>query len=176
MFMKRLLPEILVILFPYSIVFLIYSVTNSSVMESLFDNNIYLGLLYLCVFWMAAFISAVLVCVRNISQKRDPMELAWTNMIIKLVHIPAYLFIFVVGLICVITIFTIPVSICLAILDCAAIVLSGLAGASAVKRCHEEGALSAGEAVAFGILQFVFCADVVISVVVFVKAKNRRAG
>lgn len=174
--MKRLLPEILVILFPYSIVFLIYSVTNPSVMESLFDNNIYLGFLYLYIFWMAAFVSAVLICIRNISQKRDPLELARTNMILKLVHIPAYLFIFVVGLICVLTIFTIPVSVCLAVLDCAAIALSGLAGASAVKRCHEEGALSTGEAAAFGVLQFIFCVDVVISVVVFVKAKKRQAG
>lgn len=170
--MKKLLPCIFIILFPYLIGFLIYSLFNPVFMEFIFQNNIYLGLFYLFIFWSIALISAIIISGNSVSNKRDAVELAWVNMIIKLVQIPAYLFIFVVGLVCMITIFTFMISFFLMLLDCAAIILSGLIGVSAIKRSKEEGILSGKEMIFHGILQFIFCGDVVSSILVFRKVKR----
>lgn len=95
-------------------------------------------------------------------------------MMIKLISIPAYLVIFVLGVIFMFMIFTFAISIVLMILDGMAIVLSGLIGVSAVKRSHDEKAISTVEMVIHGILQFIFCADIVSSILVFYKAKKKK--
>lgn len=140
-------------------------------MEHLFHNNFFQGLLYLCIFGLIALISAVCLCISNLVRKGDALELARTNMIIKLVQIPAYFLIFVIGFICMITIFTIGISLVLMLLDCASILFSGLVGVSAVKRCHGDNILSTNETVLHGILQFLFCADIVSAIIVYRKAK-----
>lgn len=169
--MKKLLPFTFIILFPYLIIFLIYSLFNHTIMEILFQNNIYVALLYLFIFWFIALVSAIAICANNLAYKGNALELTRINMIIKLSQIPAYLLIFVAGLACILTIFTFAISFVLMILDCAAIILSGLVGVSAVKRCHSEGILSTKGMVLHGILQFVFCADLVSAIIVFRKAK-----
>lgn len=171
--MKKTLPYIFIILFPYCIGLLICSLFNQSLMKYLFHDNFYLGLLYLCAFWLIAFISSMILCINNLVRRRDAIDLARTNMIVKLIQIPAYLFIFVAGLMCMLTIFTIAISFVLMFLDGASIILSGLVGVSAVKRNHAEGILSGKEMVLHGILQFIFCADIASSIIVFRKAKVR---
>lgn len=169
--MKKLLPYAFIILFPYLIVFLIYSLFNPFLMQCLFNNDIYFGLLFLCVFWFISLVSAIVICTKNLTRKRDALEFARTNMIIKLVQIPAYLLIFVIGIICLFTIFTFGISIILMILDCASIILSGLVGVCAVKRSHASGILSTKKVILHGILQFIFCADIVSSIIIFRRTK-----
>lgn len=55
-----------------------------------------------------------------------------------------------------------------------AALLTGLIGVAAVVRCRSGHALSKKSSVVNGILQFVFCADVVSAVVVFVQASRRH--
>lgn len=169
--MKKILIHIFIILFPYFIVFLICSLFNKSLMKYIYHNNFYLGLLYLFAFWLIAFISAIIISINNLVNKADAVETAKINMVIKLVQIPAYLFVFVAGILCLLTIFTFALTFILAILDCASIVLSGLIGVSAVKRSYSDGSLSKPEMVIYCILQFVFCVDVISSIIVFRKTK-----
>ena len=75
------------------------------------------------------------------------------------------------------TIFTFAISVILMDLDVMSIILSGLIGISAVKRSYDNEAISAGEMVLYSILQFVFCADVIVSIIVFHKSKKKsKAG
>lgn len=94
-------------------------------------------------------------------------------MILKLSQIPAYITLFVIGLGCLLTIFTFGISFTLVLFDCMAILLSGVAAVPAVVNGAKEGKLTMAEAVVSGILGFVFCADAVCAV--FVYMKTRRA-
>lgn len=76
------------------------------------------------------------------------------------------------GLLCAFTIFTIGFSIVLAILDGISIGMTGLIGAFGVQKAYRTGQLSWKEGLLHGILQFVFCADVVSIVALYLKIKN----
>lgn len=172
MTMRKLLPAILIILYPYCIVFLLFSIfSDSFIMEHFFLNNIFVALLYLGAVWLAALISAIIIYNRNLTRKKDALELARMSMLIKLIQIPAYTIILIPALICMITIFTIGISFLLVLLAAGSILLSGLIGLSAVKRCYEEGILSRAELHFHDIQQFLFYYDVVSSSKVFQRAK-----
>lgn len=94
-------------------------------------------------------------------------------MVVKLIQIPAYLAIFVLGVLFFISIFTYVFSIFFILYDAAAILLTGLIGVAAVIRAHAEGRATDAFAVINGILQFIFCVDVVSSIVVYVRARKK---
>ncbi|NDO47155.1 hypothetical protein [Clostridium sp. MD294] len=170
--MKKLLPVSFIILFPYSIVLLIYSLFHTTLMKYLFHNNIYTGFFYICIFWLISFINAICIFIKNITHKRNALQLAKINMIIKLIQIPAYIVLFIVGIACMFTIFTFGISFVLLALDCASIFLSGLIGLSAVKQNYTEGIFSIKELFLHSILQFIFCADVISAIILFRKSKS----
>lgn len=170
--MKKLLSVSFIILFPYSIVLLIYSLFHTALMKYLFHNNIYIGIFYICIFWLISFINAILFCIKNVIYEKNALELAKINMTIKLIQIPAYLFLFIIGIACMFTIFTFAISFILLALDCASIFLSGLIGVSAVKQNYTDSILSIKQAIFYSILQFIFCIDVICSVVLFKKSKT----
>lgn len=170
--MKKFVPAISIVLFPYAIAFVLYCIFSGFLMESVFQNNAYLCLLILIIIWVVALICAVSISARSLVRKWNFVELSRANMLIKTISIPAYLVIFVIGTACMLTIFTVAISVILMILDVMAIVLSGLIGISAVKRSYDSKAISANEMILYGVLQFVFCADVVTSIIVFRKSKK----
>lgn len=170
--MKKFVPTVSIVLFPYAVAFVLYCIFSGFLMESIFQNNAYLCLLLLIIIWVIALICAVPICAVSLVRKWDFVELSRVNMLIKTISIPAYLFIFVFGLACMLTIFTFGISIVLLVLDAMAIVLSGLIGISAVKRSYDNKAISVKEMILYGILQFVFCVDVVVSIILFRKSKK----
>jgi len=109
----------------------------------------------------------VAVFIKGVTKKKKSLEILRFNMIIKLIHIPAYLLIFVVGLICSLGILTIGITIVLMILDGMTIILSGLIGLGGVISSLREDKLSIKKAVMHGILQFVYCADIISSIVIY---------
>lgn len=143
-------------------------------MHSVFQSNGFLLLLAVLLFWVVSLGCAVATCVMSLARKWDSYELARANMILKLIPVPAYILIFLIGCAFLITIFTFAISVILMLLDGMAIVLSGLIGVAAVKRNHSDKILSTKEMVVHGILQFVFCADVVSAIVVFYKARRAK--
>ena len=163
--MKKLFLAIFIILFPYSIVLLITSLFHTTLMKYLFHNNIY-------TLWIIALISAIFICIKNIINNNNALETAKINMIIKILQIPAYIFIFIIGLACLFTIFTFGISFLLITLDCASIFLTGIIGVSAVKCNYTEKILSSKELFLYSILQFVFCADIVSAVILYQKSKS----
>ena len=118
--------------------------------------------------WLVGLAGALLIFL---SRKHwTARELALANMLIKLIHIPSYMFWFIFGIAMIL--FMGPVWAFL--MDAMTIALSGLAGLAAVLRCRAEGRLTTGAAVVSGILQFVFCADVFSAIWVYIKSRKEK--
>jgi len=170
--MKKYLPLTLVILFPYMIIFAIVCIFTGFLMETVFGYNVFVLIAALLILYIAAFICSAVVFIRSLVKKRSAIELLRMNMIIKLVHIPAYVLIFLLGFAFFMTIFTFAFTIALMILDVMTIVLTGLLGLSGVIRGYSENKLSQNAAIVHGILQFVFCLDVASAIIAYRKAKK----
>lgn len=118
------------------------------------------------LFWLVglAGAAALLFLRKNWSVR----ELALTNMLVKLIQIPAYLFWFGMGVL----LFLFMGPVLAFVIDVMAIILTGLVGLAAVLRCRKEGFLTGGQAVLYGITQFLFCVDVVSAIILYVKTKE----
>ena len=110
----------------------------------------------------------------GLAKKWDAKKVALANMIVKLIQIPAYVVTFLLGVIFILTIFTYALSFLLVLFDCLTIILTGLTGACAAIRSYKEQKTTIAFSVANGILQFIFCADVVCSILLFVKCKTQK--
>lgn len=88
--------------------------------------------------------------------------------ILSMKHLPYIpIAIFVVGLASLLTIFTAGISIVLWLLDVFTIIISGTIGLSGIIRALREHRLTGKEALIHGLLQFVFCADVISSIIAY---------
>lgn len=169
--MRRYFQLLLVILFPYLVVLALVCIYKGYFMETVFHNNAYPFLIALIVLYVTALVCSVAVFINSLVKKWNAQELLCINMVIKLIHIPAYLLIFFIGLASLITIFTFAISIFLMFLDGMTILLSGLIGLGGVIRSLKENKLSKRAAVIHGILQFVFCADIISSIIIYKTVK-----
>ena len=109
---------------------------------------------------MVAFISAAMSFATSFKKSNDTLSLLRTNLIIKLIHIPAYVMLFIMGLLSTITTFTIGFALIVILLDIMIIILSGLVGLGAISKAMMEKRLSKEDVFLHGALQFVFCLDV----------------
>ena len=122
-----------IVLVPYLALFTLATVFFSTkspffkyIMESVFDSNaLYLiaALLLYCI--LTGMLSIVCFFV-SIYKKWDAISLAKTAMIMKLAQVPAYVLVFALGALFVITIFTVPISIGLFVIDCLSVFMTGL--------------------------------------------------
>lgn len=106
----------------------------------------------------------------SIWRKWDFRQVALCNMLVKLIQIPAYISIFFLSVLCFSMLFTIGIAVVLLLFDCASILLTGLIGVVAIIRCRSSNVISKKFSIVNGILQFVFCVDVISAIVIFVKA------
>lgn len=165
-----LLPSAIV---PYSLLFALYCIFSGFLMESLFRSSIFVVLLYISVLFVIALLCNIIFFALSISRKWPSEQIALANMMIKLIQIPAYVLIFILGVIFSISIFTYAFSFFFVIFDFLTIFLTGLIGVSAVVRCYRDGKVSEEFSVVNGILQFVFCVDVISAGTVFIKSKSK---
>lgn len=77
-------------------------------MEKVFNNNVWslIGLVLLLVFLVIIF--TVIYFILCLLKAFDPVSLAKTAIIVKLLQIPSYVVIFILGLLFLIAIFTVP--------------------------------------------------------------------
>lgn len=162
-----------VILFPYTLLFALCCLYTGFLMEPVFQNNGYLLLLALALCFVVAAVFAVIVAVGAIARASDGVCMARLTMVIKFCHVPAYVAIFVLGILFTLSVWGILFVVVFVLFDCAAIGMTGLIGAAAVYRNYREKHLPAGSSVLFGIVQFVFCADLVACVMSY--ARSRKA-
>ena len=144
------------------------------VMEVVFCSNaLYLIAAFLICCFVVAVFSVVCFFV-SIYKKWDCVSLAKLFMIVKLIQIPAYVLIFVLGVFMAITVFTIPFSIALFLFDCFSLALTGIGVVSAAINAIRQGVSTPKELFWLAIAQFFFCVDVVASIVLYVKLKKLK--
>ena len=118
---------------------------------------------------------SVLCLIFGLKGNWDALSVAKTTMIIKLLQIPAYLVIFLLSLIFIITIFTFGFVIAFAFFDYLTLLMSGMLGILAVVQAIRNGKVSLKKSWWVILLQFIYCADVVAAVIFYVKLKKVKA-
>lgn len=164
----KLLPYIPIAILPYPLVAVLITLFSGWLPDAP-EGTVLLGalLVTLIVIYGISFLVSLIVSGYNLVSGRNPEAILRITMIIKLIHIPAYIAIFVVGLASLITIFTAGISIVLWLLDVFTIIISGTIGLSGIIRALREHRLTGKEALIHGLLQFVFCADVISSIIAY---------
>lgn len=126
------------------------------------------------LFNLYAAFSVIANLVAAVRGKRAAGELAKANRMIKLAHIPAYVFHFALGILgLVASVWGIGLILWAIVIDFLTIILSGTVGLSASLCARREGLLTNGESVAYAVLSFVYCADVAAAIVFCGKLKKR---
>lgn len=162
------------ILFPYTLLLALCCLFSDFLREMLLRNNILALLLPLIFCFALSCACALTFCIGSIRNKSPGREMAKRNMLVKLWQIPAYLVIFACGWIaCLFSIWGGGFILAFFLYDCATIAMSGLIGAAAVIRNFREHRLTAARALLLGWLQFVFCADIIACILLYLHAKRQ---
>lgn len=162
--MKKYLSLFFVVIFPYIPVIL--STINGLPFRFTLWSSV--------VLYFIAFAASMANLFLSVYKSRDFRELALFNMIIKLLHIPAYLILFFIGFAGLLSIKFVAITLIVFLYDCCVMLLSGLVGISAALRAKAEGRINTGWTVFFCISSFVFCIDVILAVVLFIEANNKK--
>lgn len=170
--MKLYLPALLTALFPYSLLAIFHCLFSGFLMDTVFRNNALFCLAALAVCFLIALVSVIALCILGCRASVPPDRRALLVMGIKLIQIPAYAALFVLGALFLATIFTIPFTLFIVFWDVVTIILSGAVGAVFLRKNYCAGCLNHTEWIVHTVLQFVFCADVVSTVIVFRKLKQ----
>jgi len=176
---KLFLISIPIVLVPYLALFALATVFFSTdlpffnyIMESVFDSNALYLIAALFLYCILTGMLSIVCFFVSIYKKWDAISLAKTAMIMKLVQVPAYVLIFALGAVFVITIFTIPFSIGLFVIDCLSVFMTGLFVVSSVIATIKSNTFTLKEVIWVILLQFIFCADVISSIVFYIKLKR----
>ncbi|MCI9526552.1 MAG: hypothetical protein HFH37_06505 [Lachnospiraceae bacterium] len=132
--------------------------------ERLFFNNVYVLLGFILLDGIIVYILDMLFLLMARNGRWTSQELAKTNMMVKLIQIPAYLFLFAVGLLCCVMIFTIGISFALLLLDIFSIGMTGLFASAAFHALRKEQKISGKMQVFYSLASFLFCVDIVIAI------------
>lgn len=143
------------------------------IMDRIFGGN---GLLIIAAVLLFSFLAAVLstICfLLSIRQEWNALSLAKTAMIVKLLQMPAYVLIFILGVTLLTTVLAIPISFSLFVLDCLALVLTGLLTAAAATNAVRQQVVTWKECGWIVAIQLIFCADVVAAILLFSILKKK---
>ncbi len=107
-----------------------------------------------------------------LSRKDDPYDLVRAAFLVKLVHIPAYISVFIFGAMAAIMIFmTLPLILMLILFDCIVLFFSSSLSVFALAKNIKNNKILS---IAALICQFFFCADVISMFVLWIVSKNQR--
>lgn len=140
--------------------------------EYCFGNSIVTPLVILFILGIVLFLLNIVNCIKILRSKDDAGDIVKLHFIVKIIQVPAYVLIFIVGLMCMITIFTIGITIVLMLLDMFSVVLTGIYGLAAFQKMKKEETIDQTTQVIWSVGSFVLCVDVAIAVMAFLKEKR----
>lgn len=165
-----------VALFPYILLAGLACLYSTEIMEGVFGSNGYALVAVVAAFIPVCGAFAVILGVMTALGRISGPFAAALSMAIKLVQIPAYIVIFVMGIIFSITVFGIPFVIIFVVYDICSIAMTGLVGACAMYNNFRSGNLPLLNAALFAVCQFIFCVDIVFAIIAFVTVKKKAKG
>lgn len=175
--MKKYLLSIPVMLYPYTLIVGLVCLYTPEIMEGVFAGNGFLLIAALFACAAVAFAFALGVAVSLLLKGGDALSATRLTLVLKIVHIPAYIVIFLLGVLFTLSIWGIIFVVVFVLTDIAAIIMTGMYGAAAAFRCRAQGLIGTGEAIALGVCQFIFCIDVasiIVQCVLIRKGAERR--
>lgn len=107
-------------------------------------------------------------------RKESELKAIKAALILKLVQVPAYVGIFCLGLMCMLTIFTIPVILVLSALDFVSLCICNVISLPAIVKCRKSQMISKSTFVISSIVQFVFCLDIISIFAIYIKTKKQK--
>jgi hypothetical protein len=143
----------------------------SMIMESVFNNNALILIGVLFIYCIAVVNLSCIYFFVSINKSRDALAVAKTGMIIKLVQIPAYVLIFILSVFFIFNIFTMPFTFGLFVIDCLSVFTTDLLIFSSVLISIKNEDIVFKDVTLLVFLQFVFCLDVIASVILYRKLK-----
>lgn len=170
--LRKILPMILLI-WPYILFIPIMIEMNTEQMKSTFIS---LYIIFTVIIYIANIVNA---CVYE--GQDDYYQLAFWDMIIKLIHIPFYILIFMIGLgflmasVVPVFVFLTPMIISiLLIIDLFLMVTSSMYGVNAIIHARQQNVVSKRWGSGYMILHFIFVLDMMSAIIIFIKFKKLR--
>lgn len=168
--MKRFLRVLPLAFYPYAylVVILVIVVTNGSDKQDLVEDiMLYLALIYNAYVLIYVIINSFVTA----SKKYNIKTVAAMNLFVKGIQIPAYIFHFIMGM-CgmMMSVWGLGFIAFAIIIDLITIILTGINSIGCTVKMCREGAINKRQAFFMGIGCFIYCIDVVIAVIYFIKA------
>ncbi len=136
----------------------------------LFHNSVFVPLILLLLFGAVMYILNIIFMIQARNGCFHATDFARANMIVKFILLPVYIFIFMIGILCMVMIFTIVISFLLLLLDALSIGLTGLFAIAAFHNLNREGMITRKAQFIYSIASFLFCVDVIIAVIGYRKS------
>ena len=162
------------------ILLLVFTQGNSVVdwlWENAFGNSVFTPVGWILLYELTMFLVTSVLTVKSFGKaycvdKKTALSLAKVQMIVRLLQIPAYAAIFIAGVIGVLTIFTIGISLVLAVFDVFSIITTGIASLAVYRGMYKAGLINSKEQGLYSVLSFIYCLDVIVAVVSYQKGRN----
>lgn len=170
-------------IYPYFLLIAVLLFFNNISNNEGFNGSIVISIIiFIVIMYLLSLFSSIYFSITCVSRNIDSKKVLFNNMIIKLMHIPTYLVVFIIGMGVIPIIFpffytiviVLPIIIILVIIDILIIILSGPVGVAGLIQAYREKKLTKVVTVINCILQFVFCLDVISAVVVYIKVYRCR--
>lgn len=159
----------LIMIFPY-FPFLSSKVKFLDVIwEKVFDYNAYIPMGIIVGLVFITFILNIVYFVKSLKSKDDTAK---SNMVVKLINIPAYIVLFLTSIVCLITIFTFIISFLLGIFGYICLIMTGLYAVSTYKKLKDKNIISKKEFIIFSILSFIYIADIIVAIIAYNKYRK----
>ncbi|MBR4350758.1 MAG: hypothetical protein IKP98_00815 [Bacilli bacterium] len=140
-----------------------------TIWEKVFNYNAYIPMGVLLGLVFITFILNIIFFIKSLKNKDDTSK---SNMIVKLISIPAYIIIFITCIVCLMTIFTFIISFLLAIFSYICLIMTGLYAVSTYKKLKDKNVITKKEFIIFSILSFIYISDIIVSIIAYKKQKK----
>ncbi len=137
------------------------------IMENIFGNLVLFPVFGLQVLNLVFFVLDIMVYRQSKRGMYITSEHALDNMITKIVLIPAYLILFFLGLVFAITIMMIVISFFILLFEVVNIIMTGVFSIGIYNSLYNEGKISLKRKIIYTLCSFIFCLDVVISILAY---------
>lgn len=140
-----------------------------TIWQKVFNYNAYIPMGIIIGLVFITFILNIIYFVKSLKSKEDTAK---SNMIVKLISIPAYIIIFITCIVCLMTIFTFIISFLLGIFAYICLIMTGLYAVSTYKKLKDKNVITKKEFIIFSILSFIYFADIVVAIIAYKKYKK----
>lgn len=168
-FSKKWIWPLLLLIWPYVL----------NLVNYIENENIQTIILYLYFFFTIVVYVGNIINAFRYKKDNDMYELAFINMILKIVHIPFYLSIFLIGLVFLFAsvvpalVFITPMILFyLFMIDILLMITTSMYGVNVIKKAVQSHVVTKKKAIIHLILHFIFVTDVISSIYLFIKVRK----